>query len=547
MNEKSSPPRRIAVIGGGIAGLAAAHRLVELDPRCELTLIEAGPRLGGVLSTVHEDGFQVEQSADNFITTVPWGVDLCKRLGLGDQLVQTNPAYRRTFVVRRGRLHRLPDGFLMMAPTRLWPLAVTPLLSPLGKLRAAMEYFIPPRADDGDESMAVFVRRRLGREVFDRLVEPLVGAVYAADMEKLSVLATLARFREMEREYGSLIRAMRHQRRDRRDATFQKSPTSSNAPPLQWGGFWKWRKLLETHPSSSHESGARYSMFVTLQDGLSSLVEAMAARLPAGAVRLNTRAVRIERRGNQWQVWTEGGRGTGEGGREHSVGAAVELPHQLNTHPSSSILHPSGLSPFPLSPSPFLDCDALILATPSPVTAELLQPIDTALSAELASITHSGTAILSLGYATDQIGHPMDGMGVVVPAVERSPILACSFSSRKYPHRAPEGKELLRVFVGGARRPELAEMDDNRLRPLVLDELSRLLRIRGEPCYCNIAHWPGTMPQYHVGHKELVARIEARAAALPGLALAGNAYHGVGLPDCIHGGQRAAERVCGIV
>jgi oxygen-dependent protoporphyrinogen oxidase len=185
----------------------------------------------------------------------------------------------------------------------------------------------------------------------------------------------------------------------------------------------------------------------------------------------------------------------------------------------------------------------LILATPSPATAKLLQPIDTALGADLASIAHSGTAIVSLAYEAGQIGHPLDGMGAVVPAIEKSPILACSFSSRKYPHRAPDGMELLRVFVGGARRPELAEMDDDQLRPLVLTELSRLLQIRGEPCYCRIAHWPGTMPQYHVGHKELVSRIEARVAALPNLQLAGNAYHGVGIPDCIHGGELAAERV----
>ena len=165
------------------------------------------------------------------------------------------------------------------------------------------------------------------------------------------------------------------------------------------------------------------------------------------------------------------------------------------------------------------------------------------LAADLASIEHSGTAILSLGYRSDEIGHPLDGMGAVVPAVERSPILAVSFSSRKYAHRAPEGKTLLRVFVGGARRPEVAAMSDEELTPLVLGELGRLLRIRGEPCYRNIARWPGTMPQYHVGHKELVARIESRVAALPNLALAGNAYHGVGLPDCIHGGELAAERI----
>ncbi len=516
----SPTPRRVAVIGGGIAGLAAAHRIVELDPACELTLFEAGPRLGGVLATIHEQGFQVEQSADNFITTIPWGLALCRRLGLGDRLVQTNPACRRTFVVHGGRLCRLPDGFLMMAPTRLWPLAVTPLLSPWGKLRAALEYFIPPRAGDADESMAAFVRRRLGREAFDRLVEPLVSAVYAADLEKLSVLATLSRFREMEREHGSLIRAMRHQMRNR--------------------------------PAASRESGARYSMFVTLQDGLSSLVEAIAARLPPGAVRLNTPVTRLDRFGDRWRVGTEGARGRGSGVRGQGSGVRDRAEQgtrnegreeRSTTDDDDNVAGPSPLAPGPSS----LLFDALVLATPSPVTAKLLQPIDGTLAAELAAIAHSGTAILSLGYARDQIGHPLDGMGMVVPAIEKSPILACSFSSRKYPHRAPEGKELLRVFVGGARRPEMAEMDDRRLRSLVLDELSRRLQIRGEPCYCNIAHWPGTMPQYHVGHNERVAGIEARVAALPGLALAGNAYHGVGVPDCIHGGELAAERVLGVV
>jgi protoporphyrinogen/coproporphyrinogen III oxidase len=493
MSLTESTPRRVAVIGGGIAGLAAAHRLVELDPGCQLMLFEAGPRLGGVVSTVHEDGFQVEQSADNFITTIPWGLNLCKRLGLGDRLIGTNPAYRRTFVVHRGRLHRLPDGFLMMAPTRLWPLAVTPLLSPLGKIRAAMEYFIPPQADDADESMAHFVRRRLGREAFERLVEPLVSAVYAADLEKLSVLATLPRFREMERDFGSLIRAMRHEMKNR--------------------------------PKQSGESGARYSMFVTLRDGLSSLIDAIASRLPSGAVRLNTTVAHIERCGQQWRVSTEGERGErGEGIGERGL-------------PTSSF--PSPLSPLP-SPLSF---DALILATPSPVTAALLQPLDAALAADLASIEHSGTAILSLGYRSGDVGHPLDGMGAVVPAVERSPILAVSFSSQKYAHRSPEGETLLRVFVGGARRPEVAAMRDAELTPLVLDELTRLFHIHGQPCYRNIARWPGTMPQYHVGHKELVARIESRVAALPNITLAGNAYHGVGLPDCIHGGELAAERI----
>jgi len=485
-----SPIHRVAVIGGGIAGLAAAYRLTELNPQGELILVETRPRLGGVLSTVHEQGFEVEQSVDNFITTVPWGINLCKRLGLADQLVQTNPAYRRTFVVRRGRLHRLPDGFLMMAPTRLWPLAVTPILSPLGKLRAALEYFIPPSEDDADESMAGFVRRRLGREVFDRLVEPLVSAVYAADLEKLSVLATLSRFREMERNHGSLIRAMRHQMKNR--------------------------------PQAGAESGARYSMFVTLEAGLVSLVDAIRSKLPPEAVHLNCTATRIERCGDGWRIWTAENTDTPEGG------AATTPPETAFSAATSSFT-----------------CDAVILAAPSPVTAALLRPLDNALADDLASISHSGTAIVSFGFTSEQIGHPMDGMGVVVPKIENSPILACSFSSRKYPHRAPEGMELLRVFVGGASRPELATMADESLKTMVLGELTKLLRIHGEPVYCNVAHWPDTMPQYHVGHRELVARIESRAAVLPNLYLAGNAYHGVGLPDCVHSGELAAERALG--
>jgi len=463
-------PRRVAVVGGGIAGLAAAHRLIELDPACQLRLFEAGPRLGGVIQTVHEQGFQIEQSADNFITTTPYGVELCRRLGLGDQLVRTNPACRQVYIVRRGRLYTLPEGFLMMAPTRLWPLALTPLLSPWGKLRAAMEYFLPPRRDDADESMAAFATRRLGRETFERLVEPLVGAIYAADMEKLSVNATLARFREMERADGSLIRAMRRQIHARRK--------SHRAAP---------------------ESGARYSLFVTLRDGLGSLIQAIAAQLPQGSVRLDASVERIERiAGGAWRVQS--------GNTEETF-------------------------------------DTVILATSSYVSAQLLAPLDDELGQLLGQIEHSGTAIVSLGFDRRQIAHPLAGAGAVVGRIERSPILAISFSSQKYPHRAPEGKTALRVFAGGVRAPEMAQMDDDRLVAIVLGELRGWLGISGEPVHVRTARWPRTMPQYHVGHQELVARIEARAAELPGLALAGNAYRGVGIPDCIHSGEQAAACV----
>ena len=425
--------------------------------------------MGGVLSTVHQDGFQVEQSADNFITTVPWGVDLCKRLGLGDELIQTNPHHRQTYVIRRGRLHKLPDGFLMMAPTRMWPLAITPILSPLGKLRAGMEYFIPPRKDEADESMAAFVRRRLGREAFERLVEPLISAVYAADMEKLSLLATLPRFRDMERRHGSLIRAMRREAAARRKSSREK------------------------------QSGARYSMFLTLREGLSSMVDRIASRLPDGVVQLKTAVQRIEPYHDGWTVRLEDGTSK--------------------------------------------RFDAVVVATPAHAAAGLLEPVDGELSSLLGSILYEGTAIVSVGFNRDQVKHPLDGMGCVVPSTENSPILAISFSSQKYAHRAPEGKLLLRVFAGGARRPEMAEMEPAEVEPQLLEELAKLLGISGQAIYRTTSRWPRTMPQYHVGHVELVQRIESRAATLPNLELAGNAYHGVGIPNCIHSGEQAAEKL----
>lgn len=518
--------RRIAVVGGGVSGLAAALRLRELAPDCEIALFEASSRLGGVVSTVHRDGYQVEQSADNFITTVPWGLEMCRRLGLTDQLVPTNTAFRQTFVVRRGRLHRLPDGFLMMAPTQLWPMALTPILSPLGKLRAAMEYFIPPRRDEADESMAQFVRRRLGRETFDRLVEPLISAVYAADMEKLSVKATLSRFRDMERQHGSLIRAMRRQRKRRAEKGSEL--ISGNGDPKAGAPGASQKPVLTPFPgAAARESGARYSMFVTLATGLSTLVDGMAAQLPPGTFRLNCPVALIERMGAKWRLWPE---------KDAGPGTVPIFASQNANMPPGSAEAKMGLSPSE-------DFDAVILAAPAHCSKKLLAPVDAELAGELGQIEYSGTAIVSLGYDFRHVGHKLDGMGAVVPAIENSPILACSFSSQKYPHRAPPGKTLLRVFVGGARRPELAEMPDAELLPLVLEHLRPLLRISGEPEFCDIAHWPRTMPQYHVGHQERVARIEARLARLHGLRLAGSAFRGVGVPDCIHSGQVAAEEI----
>ena len=463
------------MLGAGISGLSAAYRLHQLRPEIELHVWDKRDRTGGVLTTLHTQGYQIEQSADNFITTVPWGIELCRELGLGDELVQTNPAYRRTYVVRKKNLYLLPDGFLMMAPSKMWPLAVTPILSPLGKLRAALEYVLPKSQSNDDETLASFVRRRLGREVYERLVEPLVSGVYAADMNKLSLMATLPRFREMERQHGSLIRAMRKQMR-----------TSKQVK------------------SQANESGARYSMFVTLRQGLSHITDTLAAKLPDDAVQLNREARSLEQCADehgktQWRLIDQNGK--------------VEY------------------------------YDAVIFALPSYETARLLLPTYKRIGELFGGIEHSGTAIATMAFNRSQMKKNITGMGFVVPGIEKSPILAGSFSSMKYEHRAPEGKLLIRIFAGGARSPEMADMPDEQLLPMLKKEMRELLKIEGEPEFEVVSHWPRTMPQYHLGHLERVTEVNALAENVPNIAIAGNALDGVGIPNCSKTGQDAAKSV----
>jgi oxygen-dependent protoporphyrinogen oxidase len=480
-------PPRIAVIGGGISGLAAAHRITELLPNAELTLFEASGRLGGVLDTVHRDGYLLERSADNFLTSRPGAVALCQRLGLADQLLPTDETRRRALVLRNGRLLPIPSGFHLMSPRRLWPLVTSPVLSLRGKLRLLAEPLMPPRplvsTESGargwglgavDESVASFARRRLGREAFDRLVQPLVAGIYTADSERLSMAATMPDFLQYEREYGSLLRA-----------TLRLRIADCG---LRIG-------------SEESTSGARYGLFVAPKDGLGNIVAALAARLPPETIRLGASVTRVSRTSQgAWQL-------------------------EISPH--------TNVDPF----------DAMIIALPAPAAASLLQHVDAKLAAELAAIPYAGCVVVSCAFRRDQIAHPLDSFGFVVPQVEGRRIIAASFASNKFPSRAPDDCVLIRTFVGGSLQPALMDLDDDALRRLVLDELADLLAIKGLPAWIDIARWPAAMPQYHVGHLASVARIERLAARWPGLELAGNAYRGVGIPQCITSGEAAAERV----
>ena len=466
--------RRIIVIGAGIAGLASAHRIVELNQErslnLEVFLLEASPRLGGSIATERVNDFLVEGGPDSFITEKPSALRLCERLGLTSRLVSTQSAYQKIYVVYRGKLEPLPEGFFLLAPTRLWPFVQTQLFSWAGKLRMAGELLIPRGDMNNDESLGAFVRRRFGREALERVAQPLVGGIYGSDPDQLSLAATMPRFKEMERQRRSVILSM-------------------------------WSEQRRRARSREAGSGARWSLFVTLADGMQELVDTIAKRLPEGSIRSNTSVTGLIRdeTTNRWRV---------------SIGNGETI-----------------------------SADAVILATPAFQTGAILSEIASDTANNLKNIGYASTATVSLAFHRADFPRPPDSFGFVVPAIERRKIMACTFSSLKYPGRAPRDHILLRAFVGGALQPELFDADDAMMENNVRFELASLLGVTAQPLFSRIWRHPNSMPQYHVGHQARIERIESSLGKFPTLAVTGSAYHGVGISDCVRTGEEAAEKI----
>jgi oxygen-dependent protoporphyrinogen oxidase len=464
---------RLIVVGGGVSGLAAAHRAVELTRESgrplDLTVLEAADRLGGTIQTERRDGFLVECGPDSFLSEKPWALALCRRLGAESRLIGTDDRYRRVFVVFGGRMHPLPEGFQLLAPTRLAPFLASSLFSWRGKLRIACDLALP-RGGHADESLGAFVRRRLGREALERVAQPLISGIYTADPDELSLGATMPRFLEMERRERSVILAL-------------------------------WRAVRRAPAQHAGASGARWSLFVTFAEGMEELIRLLATRLPPGAVRLKERAVSVARDGGVWRVTTAAG----------------------------------GV----------FSAESLVLAPEAHQSARLLRYVDPGLAHLLEGIPYASAATVTLAYRRADIAHPLDGFGFVVPRVERRPIIAGTFSSVKYAGRAPEGHALLRVFVGGALNETALEADDAALVETARAQLAELMGVSGPPLFTRVARHPRAMPQYHVGHAARAEAIERAVARLPGLGLAGGAYRGVGIADCVRAGEDAAEAVAG--
>jgi protoporphyrinogen/coproporphyrinogen III oxidase len=458
--------KRIAIIGGGISGLSAAFYLQKARAAgadLEYTLFESGQRLGGSMYSDRVEGCLVEAGPDSFLTEKPWAVALCKELGIADQLIGSNDAQRKTYIVVKGRMVVMPDGLMFMVPTQLVPTALSSLFSWSTKLRMARELLHPPRPMQSDETVAQLVERHFGVEVVDRLADPLLSGVYGGDAAKLSARAVLPRFVEMEEKYGSLSRAML--------AAHKKMMATRKDPPRP--------------------------LFTSLQDGMQQMVDAIADRLDPESIRLRTHVLRVYPEDSSWRV-------------------SVEM---------------NGEERF----------DAALIATPANIAGTLLDGVDRGLARNLQDITYSSSVTVTLGYYMDQLAVLPPGFGFLVPRSEGTRMLACTFAHNKFPHRAPEGKGILRCFLGGARDEAVLGLTDDEILETVYRELKDILKLAARPIFARVYRWRGAMAQYEPGHIARVERIEKRVAEIPGLALAGNAYHGIGVPDCIRSGMEAAN------
>lgn len=454
----------ILVAGGGISGLTAALELHDLG--ADVTLIEVSDRFGGILRTERVDGMLVDAGPDSFLSTKPEGVALAERLGLGSRLINTRADGGGTFILSKGKLVPLPEGITLLVPTQFKAVARTPLLTPLGKARLLLDYVIPPAKNPADESVGSFVRRRMGRQAFENMAEPLLSGIYAGDASKLSLQSTFPRLRDVEREHGGIIK----------------------------GAIAQRKALKERGPGSVTR---KHTPFVSLANGLGELIGALVAALESCDIRSGTALTDLQRT-------------------------------------------PSGFRAM-LGDGTSLDVDGVLLTTSAPVSAALLADEAPNLAATLREIPYVSSSTVSMAFNEADVTGRQGGRGFVIPRVEGRSLTAVTWTSNKFTGRAPDGVALLRGFVGRAGQEENAFLPDDQLIELVRAELAKITGITAEPIMARTFRWPNAMPQYNVGHQARLDEIDRQLAGIPGLALTGSAYRGVGIPDCIRNARQQAQ------
>jgi oxygen-dependent protoporphyrinogen oxidase len=487
------------IVGGGIAGLATAYELSRRG--VSFILLERAARPGGVILSEEIDGFVIDGGPDALLIQKPDGIKLCQELGLGDRLVSTKPP-RLAYIQRGGRLHALPAASVLGIPTRFGPFISTRLFSWLGKLRMSAELFVPARRDEGDESIGSFMTRRFGPEATTFLAEPLLAGIHAGDVNRLSIRALFPRFVDAERKHGSLLRAFRQPPQPGQEADANTRPAISleplrGAPSNSGGGGDPAAVKSDGQPHDVKRDGP----FTSLPGGLSELIRALVSALPSGSICLNSNVSRIteQRDRRSFRV-------------EPAIGDAIVAR-------------------------------AVVIATPAYATSSLVRELDGEISRICGEIPYASAATIVLAFERRAVAHSLNGSGFVVPRVENTGIMAASWLSSKWPHRAPDDKVLLRTFVGGARDPRALEQSDAELVSRSMRALRPLLRITGEPLFSRIYRWDRASAQHEVGHLDRVAAIERALTRHPGLFITGSGFRGTGIPDCVADGRATGKQV----
>jgi len=473
----TSIPKKVVIVGGGIAGLSTAFALLEeakkVHEPVHCTVLEAQSNWGGKISTKRVDGLIVEGGPDSFLSIKPWALELIDKLGLTSQLINTSQSHGKTFAYSRGRLREFPQGLVSMVPTKMGPLFKSGLVSWPGIMRMAGDWFIPARkAGASEESLAGFFSRRFGKEAFERLIEPLVAGIYAGDATELSVSATFPQFVELETKHGGLIKGALAQQKARR------------APQAK--------------------SGSARSLFVTLQGGLRDLVERLVEVL------------------------------------QHE-GVALSLGKQVTHVDRVSDSVDGGTWRVNLSDNESIESDGLILATPAFISSKLLSKRYPDVADQLAQIPYASTATVSIAFPRVDVQKHLNGFGFVVPRVEHRKLIAATWSSLKWEGRANVDESLIRCYVGGRGREAILDLDDDRIVALALEELGDMVGIQAKPLSVHVCRWKQAMPQYVIGHRDRVKAIRQRLAASHGLYVTGAAYEGLGITDCIRDGKDTAQ------
>jgi len=497
----SENKQRVVIVGGGITGLSTAYYTAkqarEQGRDLEILLLEASEGLGGKVQTELVDGFVIERGPDSFLARKVAAVHLARELGIADELVGTNPEARKTYILHKNRLHRIPKGMNIGVPTEFVPFATTGLLSIAGKLRAGMDLFKPKGIHQGDQSLGAFLEKRLGTEVVDNLAEPLLAGIYAGDLRKLSLRATFPHLEQLEQQHGSLVKGMLAQAREAK-AQAARARQEAEATHAQQSSAPK--PELGANPAGHRPLPP--SVFLTFRTGLVRLIERLETVLTDWGVIIRTNT------------------------SVHSIAKGEHGRYQLRLDADERVA-----------------ADSIVLTVPTYEAAKLL-PDSFTPRTQLAQVPYVSVATVVLAFKKGSFDYPFDASGFVVPRKEGRTITAATWTSTKWLHTAKDGNVLMRFYVGRSNDEAIVDQSDARILDLVRQDLREIMDIDAEPLFTRVQRWKRSMPQYTVGHLDRVRQFEAQAAKeLPGVLFAGGGYTGLGIPDCISQGLQAAGKV----